>query len=279
MADGLSLVVAHRLPGRVRLELSHPLRDAARMKRAIVEHAGVDEVRYTAITQSVLLRFDPVQASAEEMIVRVALCLSLDYDSQSVRLLAAPEQHSVTNSAWYSALALSLACGARLFGPAQRSFDLLASFSTAGAVLAHAWQEVEDHGNFDPEVLSVVYLLAAIIKGHSVPAALFTWVTTFGRHLVQMPARAVELCPTTTASMPAIDGPIDETVEVVVRPDRTPRRPTDLLGLLPMLFKYLLTGEPPNDLLEALREASHVHGEVLEGLGDFRRGIPLRFRA
>ncbi len=55
----LHLTIEHELPGRLRLRLSHPLRQPERVRRLVAEHAGVGEVQYTAVSRSMLVRSDP----------------------------------------------------------------------------------------------------------------------------------------------------------------------------------------------------------------------------
>ena len=44
-------------------------------------------------------------------------------------------------------------------------------------------------GSFDPEVMSVVYLINAIGKTNESCAGLVAWIVTFGRHLFPKPVR------------------------------------------------------------------------------------------
>ena len=39
-------------------------------------------------------------------------------------------------------------------------------------------------GSFDPEVMSVVYLINSVGKPGAVRASLLAWIITFGRHLI-----------------------------------------------------------------------------------------------
>jgi hypothetical protein len=52
------------------------------------------------------------------------------------------------------------------------------------AVVEHAYQELQLRGSFDPEVMSVVYLINSIGKTNSFQASLVAWAATFGRHLI-----------------------------------------------------------------------------------------------
>ena len=56
--------------------------------------------------------------------------------------------------------------------------------ATIAAVVEHGYQELQVRGSFDPEVMSLVYLINAIGKSNSLQASLLAWAATFGRHIV-----------------------------------------------------------------------------------------------
>ena len=56
--------------------------------------------------------------------------------------------------------------------------------STLAAVIEHGYQELHVRGSFDPEVMSVVYLINSIGKPNTHQASLIAWAMTFGRHLI-----------------------------------------------------------------------------------------------
>ena len=56
--------------------------------------------------------------------------------------------------------------------------------ATLTAVVEHAYQELHTRGSFDPEVMSVVYLINAIGKPNGFQASLLAWIVTFSRHLL-----------------------------------------------------------------------------------------------
>ena len=277
MVDKPAVTIVHELPGRLRLRLSHPPRELDRMEASVGTHAGIRSVAYSPVTRSVLVQFDPQEVTREEIVVRVGLSLALDYGPAPVRILAQPEVREMSDSAFYSGLLLGTALVARLLPGEEKTRLLLdwgASLGTIGAVLQHGLIEVNRRGNFDPEVLSAVYLITALIRGNFLPAALFTWATTFGRHLLQGPAPGVELRPV-QAARPDTEAPF---YEVVVAPDHPEPDRMNLFRLLPTTLMRALGGTGPGNLIEEIRQVAQLHGEVLEGLGELRRGIPLRIR-
>jgi hypothetical protein len=274
------ITIVHELPGRVRFRLSLPLRRADRVEASVMEHVGMESVTYTPATRSVLIRHDPEAVTLEEIAIRVAMSVSLEHDASPVRILDRPERREMSDSAFYSGLLVAAAVSQRILRwnrDAAGFLDWAAALSTAGASMQHGWDEVRREGNFDPEVLSVVYLFTALIQGNVLPATIFTWVTTFGRHLVAPPSSGVELRPVEVTGDPT-GAPH---YELVVANDRKADDKMTLFGLIPTVLMTALTGGRPGgrgNLLHEIRRVSSLHGEVLEGLGDLRHGIPLRIR-
>jgi len=273
-----SVTIEHELPGRLRARLSHAVRDLPQLRRMLLGHRGVAQVQYTALSASLLVRYDPAEVSAEEIVVRVAIALSLEQDV-AVRVFSRPRAREMTDTGFYAAVGLLAALAARVLRPYRvlvPALDWLASLTTAGAVLEHGWLEYHRQGNFDPEVLMVTYLLTALLRGNALPAALFTWVATFGRHLARLPAPGVEIRPSEIARKGR-----QRQVEVVVAPDRAPPDKMAFFGLIPTLVMNALTGTGATahaSLIDDIKRVAQVHNEVLEGSGGFAQGIPLRIR-
>ena len=163
------------------------------------------------------------------------------------------------------------------YAAASTTLDRLAGLTTAGAALHHGWLEYRRRGNFDPEVLTVTYLLTAMLGGNALPAAIFTWVGTFGRHLVQLPSPGVEVRPAQISRDSAA-----QQFEIVVAPDRTPPDKMTFFGMIPSMLFQAIMGRAPGQhgsLIEDIRRVAQMHDQVLEGVGGFQRGIPLRVRS
>ena len=273
------VIIEHELPGRLRMRLSHALKQPERMQRLVAEHAGVGEVQYTAITHSVLVRYNPEHISTEEIVVRIATGLSLEHDNCGIRVLTRPPTRELTDAAFYSGVALLVASALRLTRRRKASkaiLDQIAGLTTAGAALHHGWLDYRARGNFDPEVLTVTYLLTALVRGNSLPSAIFTWISTFGRHLVQLPPPGVEVRP---AQIGGEGTP--PRFEVVVAPDPTPPNKMTLFGIIPTMAFRAITGRVLGKhvrLIEDIQHVAQTHNQVLEGVSGFQRGIPLRIR-
>ena len=112
-----AVTIEHELPGRLRIRLSHALRQPERVRRLVAEHAGVGEVQYTAVSRSMLVRYDPKHISTEEIVIRIATGLSLEQDNAGIRVLTRPPTRELTDSAFYSGIALLAALALRVIGP------------------------------------------------------------------------------------------------------------------------------------------------------------------
>ncbi|MDZ7615768.1 MAG: hypothetical protein U1E05_02115 [Patescibacteria group bacterium] len=275
-----SITVVHSLPGRVRMRLSHPLTDSQALPSFLREHAGMGAIAYTAATDSLLVQFDPHAISSAEITLRTAFRYALD-QGRPVRLLAAPERVALQNSAILSGICVASALAARWLHPqaTRSSMERLASLGTGLSVLDHGWRELRTRGYFDPEVLALVYLLASLLRGNALSAAAVTWLATFGRHLVEMPATGVQV----EAYARPVEQGQDPRYEIVVGPDADApdRLRLGLASLLNAGLRYAMTGGGAHGLRtlwEELRDVSQVHGEILEGYGRQHGGIPIHFR-
>lgn len=274
------VTIVHELPGRVRFRLSEPAMDGAALIERVKGHEGIDAVEYTQVTRSVLVRFDPSCVTREEIVIRLGTAYSIDQGGGAVQVFSSVTRGELSDSAFSSGVLLLVALVPRLAGHSAemtKLLDTVAGLGTAGAVASHGWHEVKREGFFDPEVFSVVYLLVAMARsgGAALPAAVFTWLTTFARHLVQAPAAGVELKPTQLTS--GDDGEESHPNEVVISQVWPATGGTMALTLFSSALRYALTGgSSTGGLLREINTVAKHHGEVLEGLGDLRQGIPVK---
>jgi hypothetical protein len=274
------VTVVHSLPGRIRVRFSEPPADPDLLAAAIREHPGMGRIDYTQMTRSLLVCFDPHAISQEEIALRIAFQFSLDQSGRAVRLLAAPEHVVLESSAVLSAMGLAAALGMRWLKPAAKiptPLDWAAGLGTACSIVDHAWKEVRQRGYFDPEVLALAYLVPALVRGNFLKASVVTWLSTFGRHLIEVPATGVEVSPREIAATEHQAARL----ELVVSPDTETPEQTRILGALQGLLKYAMTGggaHGVDSLWEEIRNVSRIHGEMLEGYGRMGGGIPIRFR-
>ncbi len=201
-----------------------------------------------------------------------------DNANADVRVLTQPPVRELTDSAFYSGIVLFAALALRAVGQyatGRGTLEGIAGLTTAGAALYHGLVDYRLRGNIDPEVLTVTYLLIALVRGNALPAATLTWVSTFGRHLVRMPPRGIVVRPAETGL-----GGRSPYLEVLIAPDPTPPDKMTFFGMIPTMALQAMTGEPGrhDSFIHDIRQIAATHNQVLEGVSDFRRGIRLRIR-
>jgi len=274
------LRIVHQLPGRIRLKMNILPQDSSKMEKTVSSHPGIIEVKISSHTRSLLLRYESEIISQEELIIRAAVFLSLENNFCPVRIYSDIEVKELSNMAFLSGFFIVGALGIKLFRRFSRIHQLLdwiAGVSTAYSILDHGHRELKERGNFDPEVLSVVYLLMAFIQGNHLPASLFTWVGTFGRQLLEMPSKNVEILPKRIGKNRK-----NEQYEVVIKPiNRLPGKQM-LFKFLPTLIMQTSMGDSARilqgTLLDEIKKVSKDHGEVLEGFGQLQNGMPIRIQ-
>ena len=178
----LHFEVMHSIPGRLRIHLEKPITST----EAFEGVDGVTRCRYNPRIQTFLCQYDPVRISEE----RVIQCMSAIYAGQvgTELLHVKRSEESGFSMSPSGALALALIgvdgalklAGSTLTGVS----GWLSTGATMAAVVEHAYQELQLRGSFDPEVMSVVYLINSIGKTNSFQASLVAWAATFGRHLI-----------------------------------------------------------------------------------------------
>ena len=114
-----SVIVVHSLPGRVRMRLSRPPAAKADLIDFVREHPGMETITLTERTGSFLIQFDPHAITTEEITLRTAFGFAIDQGGRPVRLLAAPEQVTLQNSAVLAGIGLATAFAMRWLSPAR----------------------------------------------------------------------------------------------------------------------------------------------------------------
>lgn len=273
------VTIVHSLPGRVRVRLSQSPGDPLHLEAVVMKHAGMERFQYTPVTRSALVHFNGREIREEEVVLRIALALSIDCGTDAVRILAEPERRDITDSEVVSAGFLIAAALAQLVSGSKsyvRQLTWVAGIGTALAVIDHAWKEFREQGDFHPEVLSLGYLMTAFTRGNILKPSVATWFMAFGRHLIDPPRRGVEVRP-----LKVEGGESSEPqYEIVVGQDRDVPDRARLIGAVQLFLNYAISGSTTGrqrHLLDELRDVSRLHGEVLEGLGETPHGMQVRF--
>jgi len=272
------ITIIHEIPGRIRFRLSEALRSVEKLKERVRGHAGIRRIAYTELTRSVLVTFDPEHVTARELAVRVGMAYSLDKDLQPIRVYSRYERREMSAMAFLAGASLLISMVSRIRNKAGvPSIEYGTGLITAVATLDHGYQEVQDRGEFDPEVLSIVYLITSFFRGNLLPAAAVTWLATFGRHLVKMAEPGVEIKAERLKALAADD----PEYEMVVSPIESHSGWHRLLTMLPKMIQASMGGRDTGghkSLLGDIERMSLMHGEVIDGLGSWKHGIPVRIK-
>ena len=184
-----TIVIAHKIKGRIRIKLSHPLRNGEKLMKNLVKKDEIYKANYTDITKSILIEYNPYRISEDEVIIRVIALYSKSYDMIPIRLIYESKKKNLPPMACYSLAMLGIGGISKYITMNQRISDFInwaVVGTTIGAIGEHAYNEVNERGYFDPEVVSVMYLINSVTKGEFLLPSAVTWLTTFGRHLIEL---------------------------------------------------------------------------------------------
>lgn len=184
-----TIVIAHKIKGRIRIKLSHPLRNGEELMKNLVKKDEIYKANYTDITKSILIEYNPYRISEDEVIIRVIALYSKSYDMIPIRLIYESKKKNLPPMACYSLAMLGIGGISKYITMNQQISDFInwaVVGTTIGAIGEHAYNEVNERGYFDPEVVSVMYLINSVTKGEFLLPSAVTWLTTFGRHLIEL---------------------------------------------------------------------------------------------
>lgn len=279
-AQQLQVIVAHNLPGRLRVLLSHPPQKVAQIERIVMGHSGVKSAVYSKPTSNLLVVYDPEQIALEEIILRTALCLSADYQLQPIIIKTASAQTSLSALSLFSGLSLLLAHTLSLFNVKTKSLSALpfiCGLGTTAAVSEHIYLDLKDKGRFHPEVLSIGYLLSSFLRGKVLKGATTAWMMTFARHLLEPPNKVLKL--EAKAMEPSCDAQQCAYEARISRELTTQGGAMGVLSQLPQLLLGMYTDmqlTAEDRIFKEIQKISRDHDDVLEGLEHMQHGIRLQ---
>ena len=178
----LHFEILHALPGRLRVQIEKPV-DSDRIFRNVT---GVLRCSYNPKIQTLLIEYDPDVVSEDNLIVRLAAVYACAMQTKLLHIKHSEEKRFTMAPTGGMALALIGVDGLLKLTGAQLAgvSGWLSTGATLAAVVEHGYQELQTRGSFDPEVMSIIYLINSIGKTNTFQASLLAWIVTFGRHLV-----------------------------------------------------------------------------------------------
>ena len=181
-AGALHITVLHTLPGRVRLLLEKP----AVNPMAFRTIRGVTDISYNPRLQTLLVTYDTSLLDERQLLFRIAASYVSRHPTQLLHVKHAEEKSfSLPPSGALALLAIAADGAVTLAGASVSSITHWVSVAgTLSAVIEHGYTELHQRGSFDPEVMSVIYLINSIGKANMLQASVIAWIVTFGRHII-----------------------------------------------------------------------------------------------
>lgn len=186
-----TIKVIHQLPHRVRIKLSQPITNKPFFCQIIKEKTKNTEIRYNHLIQTVLINFDPSEIRLQEIIYRVCTAFSLENGMVPIKLVEETTANPINRLSIYAGGMIMFSSIYAFLNRKSLTFNFVdtniakATLGVTGlSILEHAYLDTKRKGIFDPELLSVVYLLKNYIDSPKLSSLVLMWLTTFGRHLV-----------------------------------------------------------------------------------------------
>lgn len=98
----LSVIIMHKLPNRVRLKLSEPIKSFDVFRENVTKDNESLELKYNPITRSVVATFNPEKVNLQEAIYKILTAYSIENGMLPVKLLEGIEQKAIESFAIYS---------------------------------------------------------------------------------------------------------------------------------------------------------------------------------
>lgn len=184
----LSVIIMHKLPNRVRLKLSEPIKSLENFKENVTKDSESIELKYSPVTKSVVATFNPEKINLQETIYKILTAFSIENGMMPVKLLEGVEQKALESFAIYSGASIVMSGINMLINrndiQLQNLMNWFSISLTSTAILEHACIETNRKGVFDLEILPAVYLIKSFLNTPKLSIVAMIWLTTFGRHII-----------------------------------------------------------------------------------------------
>lgn len=184
-----SIVLLSKLPNRLRVKLTMPLKDKNEVLNKLNEHTGIIECKYNDTIQSLIINFNSNKIEVEELLIRLSILYSKENSFKPIKIISSLPKNEIPMLAYYSLGIIAIAGASRFFIQNKPILDLLnwlAAGTTIWSIIEHVKDEIDTKGTVDPEVVSVMYLLNSVKNGTFVKSSAVTWLTTYGRHFFNL---------------------------------------------------------------------------------------------
>ena len=133
---------------------------------------GVLYCSYNPKIRTLLIEYDPEAVSMDKLIVRLAAVYACEKQTKLLHIKHSEEERFTMAPTGGLALALIGLDGLLKLTGAQLAgiSGWLSTGATLAAVVEHGYQELQLRGSFDPEVMSIIYLINSIGKTNTFQA-------------------------------------------------------------------------------------------------------------
>lgn len=168
--DALHLDVLSAIPGRIRVLFEMPVLNEALLSRI----PGVLESRYNPRIRTLTCRYDSGVISEEQLIIRIGAIYVSQAKTSLLHVKRCEEEGFSMAPSGYLALGCIALDGAMSLtaSPLQAFTRWLSAGTTLAAVVEHGYQELHVRGSFDPEVMSMFYLVNSLGKPNGTRASM-----------------------------------------------------------------------------------------------------------
>ena len=164
----LSVIIMHKLPNRVRLKLSEPIKSFETFRENVTKDSESIELKYSPVTKSVVATFNPEKVNLQEAIYKILTAFSIENGMMPVKLLEGVEQKAIESFAIYSGASIMMSGINMLINrndnQLQNIMNWFSISMTTAAILEHACIETNRKGVFDLEILPAVYLIKSFLN-------------------------------------------------------------------------------------------------------------------
>lgn len=196
-----SVEVVSSISGRLRLRVSKSTDRAMMILNDMKNHMGVKSGRYTNITNTFVFEYDYESINPNRLIMSFCGYYAKEIGEKRIKLkYRLSKKQSLGYTPFLSLTAILVDLGINIFGlgvsnVAYKSFVRWCAIATTiGAIFEHGYKELNENGAFDPEVMSIMYLLNSVNRATKNTTlmrekdlfypAIIAWLLTFGRHIL-----------------------------------------------------------------------------------------------
>ena len=279
----IQLIIAHRLPGRLRLRLSHPPNNTSETVGMVLGHPAVRSAVYTKPTSNLLILFDAENVSMEEIILRTALCLSADHQFKPIIIETTGSGTPLSTLSIVAGLSILASHVLNLLegkATSRSALKIICGLSTTAAVSEHIYLDMTGKAGFHPEALSIGYLLSSFLRGNVIRGATTAWIMTFARHILEPPSKVLKI------EASAVDASCDADEcaykAIISRELTTGTGAMGILSHLPNLLLGMYTDTQltaEDRIFKEIQKLSRDNDDILAGLEQRQGGIRLQVRS